>query len=206
MVGYVGLAACHCPHRLLLTAGYSSRLSGFARIMVAVDRYAVHQEMDRARRRFHDLLDGASDADLRRRSAGTRWNNKQLLFHMLLGYLIVRALRGLVVTFDRLPPTVGRRFARALNAVTVPFDAVNYAGAWLAGSVLPRRALNTLFERVIASLHQLLDAEAEDNLGRSMCFPSRWDPFFHDRMTLAEVYHFPTQHFDFHRDQLTLAR
>ena len=171
-----------------------------------MDRSAVHDEIDRARASFHELLDGASDADLRRRSDGTRWNNKQLLFHMLLGYLIVRALRGLVVTVDRLPPAVGRRFAQALNAVTVPFDAVNYAGAWLAGSVLPRYALNTLFDRVTASLHQRLDAESDDNIVRSMRFPTRWDPFFRDQMTLADVYHFPTQHFDFHRDQLTLTQ
>lgn len=170
-----------------------------------MDRSAVHDEIDRARASFHELLDGASDADLRRPSDGTRWNNKQLLFHMLLGYLIVPALRRVVVTFDRLPPAVGRRFAQALNAVTVPFDAVNYAGAWLAGSVLPRRALNMLFDRVIVSLHQRLDAETDDNLARSMRFPTRWDPFFRDQMTLAEVYHFPTQHFDFHRDQLTLT-
>jgi hypothetical protein len=162
--------------------------------------------MDRARASFHELLDGASDVDLRRRSKGTRWNNKQLLFHMLLGYLIVRALRGLVVTFDRLPAAVDRRFAHMLNTVTMPFDVANYAGAWLAGTVLPRRTLNALLDRVIASLHQRLDAETEDNLARSMRFPTRWDPFFQDQMTLADVYHFPTQHFDFHRDQLTLSR
>ena len=32
----------------------------------------------------------------------------------------------------------------------------------------------------------------------------RWDPFFMDFMTLADVYRYPTQHFDFHRQQLTL--
>lgn len=170
-----------------------------------VDRQAVHDELDQARTSFHQLLDRASDADLRRRSDGTRWNNKQLLFHMLLGYLIVRALRGLVVTFDRLPTAVDRRFAQVLNAVTVPFDAVNYAGAWLAGSALPRRALHALGDRVIASLHRRLDAETDTDLARSMRFPTRWDPFFRDQMTLADVYHFPTQHFDFHRDQLTLT-
>jgi hypothetical protein len=162
--------------------------------------------MERARTSFHELLDGASVADLRRRSDGTRWNNKQLLFHMLLGYLIVRALRGLVVTVDRLPANTNRRFAQVLNAVTVPFDAVNYAGAWLAGSVLPRRTLNTLFDRTITALHRRLDGETDANLSRTMHFPTRWDPFFHDTMTLADVYHFPTQHFDFHRRQLTLNR
>lgn len=171
-----------------------------------MDRQVVHAELDRAWASFHELLDGASDADLRRRSDGTRWTNKQLLFHMLLGYLIVRALRGLVVTFDRLPAAVGVRFARLLNAVTVPFDAVNYVGAWIAGSVLARRVLGALFDRVIASLHRRVDAETDDDLTRSMSFPTRWDPFFRDRMTLADVYHFPTQHFEFHRNQLTLVR
>lgn len=170
-----------------------------------MDRQAVHDEIDRARASFHELLDHASDADLRRSTNGTRWNNKQLLFHMLLGYLIVRALRGLVVTFDRLPSSADQRFAHVLNAVTAPFDAVNYAGAWLAGTVLPRRVLGALFDRVVESLHRRLDTETEDDLARSMRFPTRWDPFFHETMTLADVYHFPTQHFDFHRDQLTLA-
>ncbi|MTD57300.1 DinB family protein [Amycolatopsis pithecellobii] len=171
-----------------------------------MDRQAVHEEMERARASFHELLNGASDADLRRRSDGTRWNNKQLLFHMLLGYLLVRALRGLVVTFDRLPAAANRRFAQLLNAVTVPFDVVNYAGAWLAGSVLPRRILNALFDRTIAALQRRLNAETEAELSRAMQFPTRWDPFFREKMILADVYHFPTQHFDFHRDQLTLSQ
>ncbi len=34
--------------------------------------------------------------------------------------------------------------------------------------------------------------------------PVRWDPFFQDFMTLADIYRYPTQHFDFHRPQLTL--
>ncbi|MET9856811.1 hypothetical protein ABZY57_28240 [Streptomyces sp. NPDC006450] len=32
----------------------------------------------------------------------------------------------------------------------------------------------------------------------------RRDPFFKDFMTLADLYRYPTQHFDFHRRQLTL--
>ena len=37
-----------------------------------------------------------------------------------------------------------------------------------------------------------------------MAYPVSWDPFFRDTMTLEDVYHFPTQHFEFHRGQLTL--
>lgn len=170
-----------------------------------MDRSAVHEEMERVRVSFHELLTNASRADLRRKSAGTRWNNKQLLFHMLLGFLIIRALRTLVVVFSRLPEPVGRTFAQFLNAATVPFDAVNFAGSWLAGTVLPRRALLRLFDRVIASLHRRLDREPDTNLARTMHYPTRWDPFFRDLMTLADVYRFPTQHFDFHQAQLSLA-
>lgn len=169
-----------------------------------MDKEAVHQEMERARRSFHQLLDAASEADLRRASDGTRWNNRQLLFHMLLGYLIIRALLMLVRGFGRLPPGVSRGYARLLNAATVPFDAVNFAGSWLGGTVLPRRQMEFLFDRTIAALHRRLDHETSAALARGMHYPTRWDPFFRDYMTLADVYHFPTQHFEFHRDQLTL--
>ena len=54
-----------------------------------MDRAGIHHEMEQARTSFHRLITGASDADLRRPSSGTRWTNKQLLFHMLLGYLIL---------------------------------------------------------------------------------------------------------------------
>jgi hypothetical protein len=37
-----------------------------------------------------------------------------------------------------------------------------------------------------------------------MPFPPRWDPFFTDHMTLLAVYHYPAQHYGFHRRQLTL--
>ena len=62
----------------------------------AVDREAVHEEMERARAAFHQLLDNATEADLRRPTDGTRWTNEQLLFHMLFGYILIRPLLVLV--------------------------------------------------------------------------------------------------------------
>jgi hypothetical protein len=169
-----------------------------------VDKQAVFDDMERARVTFHQILDGASDADLRRRSNGTRWNNKQLLFHMLLGYLILRALSTLIRLFDRLPTSASRAFARVLNAGTVPFDFINYLGSYFGGSVLGRKQLAARFDRVIAALHRRLNAETDAELTRGMHYPTRWDPFFVDFMTLADLYRYPTQHFDFHRRQLTL--
>ncbi|HEV7974030.1 DinB family protein [Amycolatopsis sp.] len=169
-----------------------------------MDKRAVHDDMERARDAFHQLVDGASKADLLRLSDGTRWTNKQLLFHMLLGYLIMRALLTLVRVFGRLPARVSRAYARLLNAATAPFDVVNYAGSWLGGTFLGCERMAVMFDRVIAKLHHRLDAETDADLARGMHYPARWDPFFEDFMTLADVYRFPTQHFDFHRRQLTL--
>jgi len=169
-----------------------------------VDKQAVHDDMERARTAFHQLLDNADDAELRRPSNGTRWTNKQLLFHMLLGYLILRALLTLVRVFSRLPTGISRVYARGLNAATAAFDAVNYLGSALGGTTLTRTQMTTLFDRVITALHRRLDAETDADLTRGMHYPTQWDPFFADYMTLADVYRFPTQHFDFHRRQLTL--
>jgi len=83
-------------------------------------------------RTSHDLdawLKNAGDADLRRRSNGTRWTNEELLFHMVFGYMVVRALLPLVHVISRLPEPAGKAFAAVLNAGTQPFDVVNYWGS-----------------------------------------------------------------------------
>jgi hypothetical protein len=43
------------------------------------------------------------------------------------------------------------------------------------------------------------------SVGKTMAFPTRWDPFFTQSMTLADVYAYPTLHFDFHTKQLSLS-
>lgn len=168
------------------------------------DRQAIHDELERARATFHTLVAQASPADLRRPTEGTRWTNAQLLFHMLLGYLVVLRLLGLVRLFGRLPDGASRVFARVLNAGTRPFHVVNYLGACGGALVFRGARLTARVDRTVASLHRHLDRESEESLRATMHFPVGWDPFFADTMTLAEVYHYGTQHFDFHRRQLTL--
>jgi hypothetical protein len=169
-----------------------------------MDRQAVHDELERTRADFRRLIDSADEAALRRQTNDTRWNNRQLLFHMLLGYLIIRALLRLVRVFGRLPQGVSRGYARLLNAGTRPFDEVNFLGSYAAGKTVSPARMVVMFDRVIDKLHRRLDAETEADLARGMHYPTRWDPFFKDYMTLADVYHFPTQHYGFHRRQLTL--
>lgn len=169
-----------------------------------MNRDDVHNELENARETFHQLVANADDQQLRRQSNDTKWTNKQLLFHMLLGYLIIRALSTLVRLLGRRPPGVSRTYARLLNKATRPFDVMNYLGSRLGGSTLSTRRMETMFDRVITKLHRRLDAESDEDLARGMHYPTRWDPFFTDYMTLADVYHFPTQHFEFHRRQFNL--
>ena len=168
------------------------------------DRRAVHEELERARATIHELVASASATDLRRRSTGTRWTNQQLLYHMLFGYTVVRALLPLVRAFGQLPDAASRMFARALNAATPGFHVVNYLGSCAGALVFRGPRLDAKADRVIASLHRQLDRESDESLSRGMHFPVGWDPFFRDWMTLGAVYHYGTEHFDFHHHQLTV--
>lgn len=171
-----------------------------------IDRQTVGEEMERTRATFHTLVSEASPADLRRASAGTRWTNKQLLFHMVFGYIIVGALLRLVRVFGRLPDWSSRLFARLLNASTRPFHLVNYLGSCGGALVFHGDRLTRKLDRTIAALHRHLDQETDEALHRGMHFPVDWDPFFCERMTLLDVYHFGTLHFEFHQRQLTLSQ
>ncbi|WP_160666975.1 DinB family protein [Pseudarthrobacter sp. ATCC 49987] len=161
------------------------------------------------RRAVHDLdiwLGSTTSADLHRKSNGTRWTNEELLFHMVFGYMVVRALLPLVRVVSRLPKPARTGFAAALNAGTRPFDVVNYWGSRAAALVYNRRRMGRKLDRTINALTRRLERESSSSLSRSMPFPDRWDPFFKPVMTLHDVYAYPTLHFDFHAKQLNLRR
>jgi hypothetical protein len=168
------------------------------------DRREILAGYQRAHAELRQILASADRAALRRRSSGTRWTNEQLLFHMVFGYMVVRALLPLVRVVSRLPRPVGRAFAGLLNAGTVPFDVVNYWGSRFAAVYFNRQRMAAKLERTLAALSRRMARESEKSWGRAMDFPSRWDPFFTPQMTLGAVYAYPTLHFDFHRKQLSL--
>jgi DinB superfamily len=173
---------------------------------MAMDRRDIDAELERVTADFHRLLDSATHADLRMPTNGTKWTNKQLLFHMLFGFILVRALMPLVKAFGRLPPTVSRKFAAILNAGTRPFHVINYLSALPGGTVLGSHAMGKLMDGTIEHLRGRLAQESDQTLELAMHFPVGWDPYFKDTMTVADVYHYPTQHYDHHRRQLTTRR
>ncbi|WP_026554889.1 DinB family protein [Arthrobacter sp. 35W] len=169
-----------------------------------VQRQEIIAGYERAARELDSHLQGATPAALRRGSKGTKWTNEELLFHMVFGYMVVRALLPLVKIVGRLPRPWGRAFARALNAATGPFDVVNYWGSRWACMVFNRNRMARKLERTTGTLARRLAREAPSSLALEMDFPTRWDPFFAETMSLVDVYAYPTLHFDFHARQLSL--
>jgi hypothetical protein len=171
-----------------------------------IDRAKIAADLERARVEFHRLLAEVERDDAwAKPTHGTRWTNEQLLFHMVFGYMIAARLLVLVRVFSRLPDPVSRLYARALDGATRPFHAINYYGSCAAALTYNRRRMGAKLDRVIASLQRKLDRESDDAFARGMHFPPRWDPFFSDYMTLADVYRYPGKHFDFHARQLTFG-
>jgi hypothetical protein len=171
-----------------------------------MDRRDIDAELDRVKADFHRLLERATRTELRMPTNGTKWTNKQLFFHMLFGFVLVRVLLPLVKGFGRLPPGVSRAFAAILNAGTRPFHVINYLSALPGGTVLGCQAMGNLMDGTIEYLRGRLARESKHALGLAMHFPVGWDPYFKDTMTVADVYHYPIQHYDHHRRQLTTRR
>jgi hypothetical protein len=159
-----------------------------------LDREGVVAELDRVRRDFRLLLDSAEAADLRRRSNGTRWTNRQLLFHMLFG--------GPSPT----PPTdCPRRSPAVWTRWPARSMFVNYLGSLGGGRFLGRTGMAWLMDVVATRLQKSIRRAPESALNAGMHFPVRWDPYFNDYMTVLNVYHYGTQRYDHHRRQLTLT-
>lgn len=170
------------------------------------DRQRIRDEQRECREAFHATLDSSFAEDLKRPSIGTRWTNEELLFHMLFGYIIVVVLAPMVQLFGRVPRPATKLFASLLNELTRPFDLANYWGSRLGAKVYSHKRMGQRFDRTIASISKKLDRTTEESLNRGMHYPTRWDPFFKDYMTLADIFHYPSEHFDFHLQQLSLKR
>ena len=166
-------------------------------------REDVHDEMERVRRVFALHVVEMSAEDYRRRSNGTRWTNRQLLFHMLFGYLLVRTLLVMVKVLGRAPSKTTKPLAALLNAVTTPFHSINYWGSVVGGAVFTPARMRRRFDQVTAALERDLDNQSEAALRRGMHYPTLWDPYFKGYMIVADIYRYPTQHFDHHDRQLS---
>jgi len=167
-----------------------------------VNRDDVTNELREAQGDFHQLVDRVDRHALSGRADGTWWTNRQLLFHMVFGYIIVRTLMPLVHVLGRLGWS--RRFATTLNALYRPFHVINYLGSCIGGQLLSPRRMAALLDATMRAIERGLAAETVDGLALTMHFPARWDPYFKTTMSVLDVYHYGTEHYDHHRRQLTI--
>lgn len=65
--------------------------------------------------------------------------------------------------------------------------------------------MERVMDHVTHSLIRTLARASDKQLARGMHFPVDWDPYFGDYMTVQDVLHYATQHYQHHRNQLTLS-
>ena len=170
-----------------------------------LDKVAVHEELERVRQGFGAHIAGMTSADLDQSSNGTKWTNRQLLFHMLFGYIIVRRLIWMVKLLSYLPTAVTKPFAASLDAASKPFNRANYIGPVVAARFISPARMQHWLDGLTIWLENDMNRQNAKGLARGMYYPTKWDPYFKRYMTLADLYRYPTQHFDHHDRQLSAS-
>jgi hypothetical protein len=161
-------------------------------------------ELISARAEFHQLLVALSDEDLNKRSKNKGWTNGEILFHMVLGFLIVDMLLPLVKIFNRLPRVYSKLFAQILNFSTPVFNFCNALGARIGGRIFTRISLEKRFDGVINNLLKKSDRIKSNEWRLGMYYPDKWDGLFDEYMTIEKLFRYPVKHFRFHLKQLII--
>jgi hypothetical protein len=136
---------------------------------------------------------------------GTRWTNRQLLFHMVLGQNIARTSIPLFGAFSRLPPGASRVWSAGLEAFTGPYNWVNWAGAVVGARVMGVGSMGRMMDRTTRAIVRWYDRAGAEDLGRGMSVPPSWDPYFSDWMDRRDILEWAPEHYRHHRAQLTLS-
>ena len=168
-----------------------------------LDESAVHEELERVRQSFARHIADMTPADLDLLSNGTKWTNRQLLFHMLFGDIIVRRLIWMVKLLSYLPAVATKPFAAMLNAATRPFNWANYIGPVVAARLISPARMQHWLDGLTVWLEKDMHRQNANGLARGMYYPTKWDPYFKRSTTLADLYRYPTEHFDHHDRQLS---
>ena len=163
---------------------------------------AIRAELEATRTVFHTLLASFSESDLRRQSRNPGWTNGEILTHMTFGFIIFNVLLPMVRLWGHLPKWTSKIFASTLNAFTTPFNWINALGARLQARVFTYQRIGRVYDWVHCSLMKQLEGIKDGEWERGMHYPSRWDPNFHDFMTVRELFHYPVRHFNFHMGQI----
>lgn len=165
-------------------------------------RTRLRSDLEAARGEFHAMVASISEREWTGPSQNPGWTNGQIVFHILLGFILVVPLAWLLVFFGRLPALCSRIFAGALNLSTPLFNRINAMGPRAGARLLGRAGIITEFDQVHGAILGRLDRARPSNWAAAMSYPTRWDPRFQKRMDLAALLRYPVDHLRHHRDQL----
>jgi hypothetical protein len=165
-------------------------------------RLHLRAELEAARQEFHAMAAAVSEEAWSEPSNNPGWTNGQVLFHVLLGFLLVPPLARLLVVFGHLPGALGRAFARLLDLPTPFFHGINAAGPRGAARMLGRNGVIARFDRVHRVILTRLERVRPEQWTLAMAYPTRWDPRFRSEMRLEDLFHYPVLHLRHHRSQL----
>jgi hypothetical protein len=165
-------------------------------------RESIRTELEATRLAFHALLDSLPDEELGRQSLNAGWTNAEVLFHIVLAFILLEPLVPMARIYGRLPPRYSRPQAWLLDAITGPFNWINALGARLGGRVLTRPQIRARYDHFHRRALKMIETIRDDEWQRGMFYPARWDPLFSDFMTLEQVFRFPEAHFRFHAGQI----
>ena len=155
---------------------------------------------------FDMLTTGVSLDALNAPSNGTRWTNRELLFHMWFGQRIIRVFLPMIGGFSQLPSPVSRRYAQLLTAMSRPYEWINYAGSVAGARVGGLARAQRWMAYDTAAMMRWADAASDEDLARGMSVPAGWDPYFTPWMSRRDLLEWAPKHYRHHRAQLTIPK
>lgn len=164
---------------------------------------AIKAELEDNRSRFHSTLNTLSRENWYKTSLFSGWTNGQVLFHMTLGFLILPTLVTITLLFDRFPKSCSKIFSGLLNAGTRPFIWIDVLGPRVGAKIFSQASLGRKYDKAHASVLKKVQSLRESDWKRGMYCPTRWDPLMKEFMTVEDLFHYMTAHFNHHLNQLS---
>ena len=166
-------------------------------------RRQLRADLETARQEFHVMVAMVPNEAWTAPSKNPGWTNGQLLFHILLGFILVRPLASLLVLFGHLPGSWTRGFARLLDSSTPLFHRINAIGPRAAARILGRTGVLRKFDQVHRGVLARLERVQPSQWSLIMRYPVHWDlARFREEMRLEDLFRYPVSHLRHHRSQL----
>jgi hypothetical protein len=165
-------------------------------------RAQLRADLEGSQREFHALIDSLPEHGWTAPSHNPGWTNGQLLFHILLGFILVGPLASLLMVFGHLPRVCSKVFAGSLNFSTPLFNRLNAIGPRVGARLLGREGVLRTFDQVHGAIITRLDHLQPSHWALTMHYPTRWDPRFQREMRFEDLFRYPIDHLHHHSQQL----